>query len=283
MSVAEEGILLNLLQDEKIVYKTRAGRLSFLGYLPASTIVVTNKRLFVFGKFRSIKSFFYDKISSVDVKRGVLMSKFLIKTQGLDKPSTVVFYKSGVAVSMFSIVSNQISASIDPNFANKEKAHVLESRYNVLTTRQKGSDVRSSHQTLATFARTEQREVKQQKKLKVEDTAQEILQTIQQVQEVPSSELPRATKQYQLSKRIAGFKIAVAQHIHIPKQSDVNYYAAGKAFTLNGHEQEPALPKSTSKKIDPDSLHIFKVRKMRGEKIEESRKLNPFNILNSKQ
>jgi hypothetical protein len=133
MDSAKDSTPLNMLPDEEVIYRTRAGRLSFSKYLPNSTVVATNKRLFVLGPlklFSRPSTFSYDSMDSIDVKTGALSSKFIIKSAGA--PKTIVFYNRGRVLAAFNIISNRILSAKDPNYADKKRAHALDTRYAVL-------------------------------------------------------------------------------------------------------------------------------------------------------
>ncbi|MFI5412917.1 MAG: PH domain-containing protein [Candidatus Micrarchaeales archaeon] len=257
----EQGIILNLLPDEKILYKTRAGRLSFLKFLPGPTIIATDKRLFIFNPlniFANYSSFFYDKISAVDIKRGLLSSKFIIRVAGSDQTKGVVtFYKAGLAVAMFSIVSNQIAASKDPHHHSKADAEVLDSRYNVLT-KAVATHVPEAGSvfSLSRFARGEPAikpglvdKIKERQKIELhlvkaqmqrqnDDRSREDVEIVEPI--LSSAPItPKLSPAQTVRTKATDSVIAVTQKLHKhftspkrlhPEKIQINYFAAGEAF-----------------------------------------------------
>ncbi|MEM0149998.1 MAG: PH domain-containing protein [Candidatus Micrarchaeaceae archaeon] len=109
----EEDLDIVLLPGEHVVYKTRRG----FARLPFSVwAVATNKRFLLakkLGFVASYKSIFYNSISQVSVRKGALGSKLVIALSNVREKSEIRFAKKLQALSIFSVLSNQISMKGD--------------------------------------------------------------------------------------------------------------------------------------------------------------------------
>ncbi|MGC8687749.1 MAG: PH domain-containing protein [Candidatus Micrarchaeia archaeon] len=114
MSNDYEHLDLVLLPGEHVIYKAKRG-IAKLNL--ASWLITTNKRLIVANKrlFASTyNSIFYSNISMVSMRKGILGSKIILAlSDGKSKLSSVRFVKKLQALSLFSILSNQVSTKTD--------------------------------------------------------------------------------------------------------------------------------------------------------------------------
>jgi hypothetical protein len=114
MSNEYEHLDLALLPGEHVIYKSRRG-IAKLNL--ASWLITTNKRLIVAKKrfFASTyNSIFYSSISMVSMKKGITGSKVVLAlNDGKSKLSSIRFVKKLQALSLFSILSNQVSTRTD--------------------------------------------------------------------------------------------------------------------------------------------------------------------------
>ncbi|MGC8670090.1 MAG: PH domain-containing protein [Candidatus Micrarchaeia archaeon] len=109
MKSDDDSFELLLLPGERVVYKTRRG----FGKLPlASWLIATNKRFLMANKLGFItnyKSIFYNSISQVTVHNSILGSKLHIAVNGVKANANIRFVRKLQALSIFSILSNQVS------------------------------------------------------------------------------------------------------------------------------------------------------------------------------
>lgn len=116
------GIVLDLLPDEKVVYRELVALAPRLDFLPKSLVIATTRRMIVRKPFGSQHSVSYDKVGSIDFRRGSLNSKLVLRMVHEKKPVgsfIVVFGSAAKALSAFAIVSNQIAASRDKNHGER--------------------------------------------------------------------------------------------------------------------------------------------------------------------
>ena len=112
---------LELLPGEQVVCKEQIGPLSRLDLLPKSYSVITTKRFFVVRPFAGKRAISYDKIASLNVRKGILATKLIINMKDSAAAGAVVsFVNSSKAIAAFSTISNQILASRDKNNAARE-------------------------------------------------------------------------------------------------------------------------------------------------------------------
>jgi hypothetical protein len=301
MSV-EKYVLSNLMPGEEIVCKAIAGRLSFSRRLPGLTVVATNKRFFILNPlsiFSKCRTFSYENIDMVDVRRGLVGAKLIIKGVS-KKDSEVFFFKRGSVLSMFGIVSNQINSVKDPNYNDKINAQRIEPKQVVLSVSKNagGTATEGSMRHLHRLAR-------------VEGVHTKVEHTPMSVMPKPTIEQPAAVKEHAhyLSTLKGHLSVTHRLHKHLqsgarfqPDKLEINYFAAGKALLQkpdsNTTEQTVIIPTQSlqqmfqqkelvKRKLDPDKdLKIFKIRKLRGRMGKGSAVdkglLNPFNLFNAK-
>ncbi len=274
----------NLMPDEQIVYRTRAGKFSFSRYLPASTVIATNKRLLVYRPIRLFskhKTYFYDRIESVSVRKGLLASTFVISTElGGSNGKEILFYNASKLLSVFGIVSNQIRSSRDPHYGEKIRAHSLDTRYAVLkSTQQFAAPDKKSEAQLSGLIRP----VVEEQVARI--PLQEIPRPLVDVAEQKPVKMPDAPKPKLLISVNSVLSITQKLQKYFnssalqPQRVEVGYYAAGDDLfkpesLIEGAEpagvaelQKGRKPK-TGRKFNPDTeLQIFRIRKLRASKV----------------
>ncbi len=291
MNSAENGILLNMMPDEEIIYRAKAGRFSFSRYLPNSTVIATNKRLFIFGPLRLFSrysSYYYDRMEALDIKTGVLSSKFIIKS--VQSQRAIIFYNKGSVLTTFNIVSNLILSTRDPNYKDKKRAHDLDMHYAVIN---RGTVFEAPHRdktkTLARIVRTEPKneqsglDVKERKTQQIE-IPRTTLETVSSVQSVVrninqvGSKSPRARAKPSPDHKTETTDLAAAA------REAIVYQNLQKSFVMgDGDINETARAKTAKISFNPDEdLEIFKQRRERMQKSRFSKFLDSFNILNPK-
>lgn len=274
--------ILNLSQDERIIYRTKAGKFSFLGFLPGVYLIATNRRLFILSKKSIRRSYFYERISSVDIKSGLLNSKFIINVLNENNQihsGTVAFYNKGHAMIFFSVISNQIKAMADPYNRDRQRAQELESRYNVMSK----SNTYIEPEMENTVLKNAQKSAKKPaaKKIQIQTRLVEHIEqpvTATQIPEAkPKQEIvPQTTK---LGKGVS----SLTQKMHKqfkdfktikPEEAVVDYSAGDMRVVMEKtrtQKQKRKGPVVEPPEIDPDAdLKIFSIRRMKGVNIKNS-------------
>ena len=272
----EKGLPKSMLSGEEIVYRIKAGRLSFFKFMPGQTITVTNKRLILSNPLRLFSGYdaiTYEKMQAIEVKRGIFGSKFIVKTgTGKGERRAMRIYRNGHLLTIFGIISNQIAASRDQNYTHKISAHRLDGKYAVLNTNVAFEPPHTDQiRKLASIVRTDQPRKEVRK---------------------PQFEMPAPIIE----------RFSSAERLH-PGDAKVNYFAEGLMVNeLSDLVDKPTpdvivhTPKmqqlfkqkeAIKTALNPDKdLKIFKVRKMRGPNFKGSSfdigKLNPFNLFSAK-
>ncbi|MCW6159541.1 MAG: PH domain-containing protein [Candidatus Micrarchaeales archaeon] len=116
---------LGLLPEERVVCKAQIGTLSRIGVLPKAYSVITTKRFFVVRPFSGKRSIPYEKVASINLKKGVVSSRLIInmvkeKNTGAALSTVITFANNQNAIAAFGIINNQIIASKDKNYAARE-------------------------------------------------------------------------------------------------------------------------------------------------------------------
>jgi len=103
-----------LMPDEEVYYETKhGGMLNFMGN--GNSVRATNKRILIF-EGKTYRSLFYDKIASLNVKRGHKSSKLELNLLGGKEPICIALNKKD-ALSLFNVISNAISINSDSRIA----------------------------------------------------------------------------------------------------------------------------------------------------------------------
>jgi hypothetical protein len=282
----EDNAILDLQADERVIYRTRGGRLSFFRFLPASSIIATDKRFFVLRPFSKKRSYLYENISSIGIRSGLFDSKFIIKTANEKKDdfkTVVTFYSKGRAMAFFSVVSNRIHATKDPYHKHKEEAHAMNSVYKALSKNNMHMGLTADVMpNVSKFARFEKDgTIKVQRSLVVE-------KEIQKPEESEAEPVQQISSTTQLEAAVSSFtqKTGKPPKNVEPENDAVGYFVGGKeirAKTYKG-KREGARERAD---FDPDrDLRIFSARKIRDADIKGSssgkKRVNPFNIPDAK-
>ncbi len=313
MASTEKGIMLSLMPDEEVVCKARAGRLSFARFLPSRTIIATNKRLFAISHlkvFSRYNTLYYEKMDGIDVKKGLLGSELTVRTGSDAKPRGFVFYKHGELLSMFSVISNQISAQKDSNHRDRLMAESLDARYAVLNTGVAFAPPKAAEVThLSKLARFEEGarkriEPEQTAPLQIELPRPMIEQQDTFIAKPAGSQVPHISGVSNIlavtQKLYNHFRGAGRMH---PGKVEVGYFADGKVLAperaLVDFSDETVVMRSPNfkqlykqkevmkRKFDPDNdMKIFKIRRMRSgaakQSVPATWRVNPFSLFNTK-
>jgi hypothetical protein len=103
-----------LLPEEYVLYETKSRKGIFA--VGRDNIRVTNRRLLIIKNKEDYRSLFYDKVVSLDVKRGLFRNKLKINMLGSSEPGVLGVSRRD-APNLFSVISNTVSLSSDSRLA----------------------------------------------------------------------------------------------------------------------------------------------------------------------